>query len=909
MANVLGSLLIELGINSAAFVEGMSRATYQAKAGAQQIGASFSAIGGQIASVGAHFGEFGTIVGEAMATVGENVTKLVHHMGDLSGAAGAAKIGAIGLLALGAGAATAGAAIVGIAVHASEAAARLYQLSQSTGVAVKDLSGLGIVGQLVGLNIEVLAKGLERMDRSALMAAKSPNAANNAYRQLGISVLDVSGHLKPTTELFGEVADKFSHMEDSATKTALAMQMFGRAGAELIPILNKGSEALKYWMDYGAKVGAVLDEKAAAGAEAFHNELTKLELISTGVQNKLMTALMPALDHVVAMFTTLVGTGPAVSSFGSIVSKVILGLAGAFLSLIEDIQLVIDKWTDLKVAADKFEVKHTWFFGGEREFPGMTDKQRDDMVAQSKAQLQKAEDQIALARADLESKVITPPGPEGPKRTGKPPIPQQPETAARPEKNYAMDLVSQTELATAAEIARAAAIGQSTAALLIQKGAEDALQKIAQVKLQISDRLKMLSEEEASAVKAGSSKKIAAIREQEDALNRQLGLLDQSKQKMVALFDTKEVAAFAVSTTGAFEKQNEQLAQQIVLSKALTAARFQGGQAEVDAGTESKLAKDKESLATLTEAYDRLSQVQGVDATQLATLGTAVAQASAQIDRHRALLKQDYDITIANAAAKLNLAATARNEQLGYTQTAKALQENIADTKELASAMLLLKAQQQGQANALTTQWDNAALSVGTYEQKFKAVMNELALESQNTGKNIAAAFKTALDGVSTEFAKMVTTGKFNFGQLFDSLEQAVIKALASAALNALIQKLAGLGGGSGGSTGGGGGIGGFFSTLVSGIFGGGKAGGGGVSPGVSYLVGEQGPEILRMGSAGGTIVPNAASIPSSPMQSPNINVHVHGASDPDTFRKATPQIAAAMYQNLRAAYARNGGG
>jgi hypothetical protein len=77
---------------------------------------------------------------------------------------------------------------------------------------------------------------------------------------------------------------------------------------------------------------------------------------------------------------------------------------------------------------------------------------------------------------------------------------------------------------------------------------------------------------------------------------------------------------------------------------------------------------------------------------------------------------------------------------------------------------------------------------------------------------------------------------------------------------------IGGVAGATGGttSTSSGGGIGGFFSGIISGIggffsnlFGGGKAAGGPVMAGRSYLVGEHGPEILRMGS-NGFITPNA---------------------------------------------------
>jgi hypothetical protein len=76
---------------------------------------------------------------------------------------------------------------------------------------------------------------------------------------------------------------------------------------------------------------------------------------------------------------------------------------------------------------------------------------------------------------------------------------------------------------------------------------------------------------------------------------------------------------------------------------------------------------------------------------------------------------------------------------------------------------------------------------------------------------------------------------------------------------------VAGATGGGSTSTSSGGGIGGFFSGIIHGIgsffssiFGGGKAMGGSVMGGKSYLVGEHGPEILRMGGSG-FITPNSA--------------------------------------------------
>ena len=75
-------------------------------------------------------------------------------------------------------------------------------------------------------------------------------------------------------------------------------------------------------------------------------------------------------------------------------------------------------------------------------------------------------------------------------------------------------------------------------------------------------------------------------------------------------------------------------------------------------------------------------------------------------------------------------------------------------------------------------------------------------------------------------------------------IQKAIIQPIAEA--------LASAGGGGGGI------VGGIVSGIGS-IFGGARANGGPVSAGKSYLVGERGPEILRMGGSPGVVVPNHA--------------------------------------------------
>lgn len=74
------------------------------------------------------------------------------------------------------------------------------------------------------------------------------------------------------------------------------------------------------------------------------------------------------------------------------------------------------------------------------------------------------------------------------------------------------------------------------------------------------------------------------------------------------------------------------------------------------------------------------------------------------------------------------------------------------------------------------------------------------------------------------------------------------------------------------------------------------RAGGGPVSAGSTYLVGEQGPELLRMGSQGGNVVPNHAL--GGVSLSPSINIRIDARSDQ---AQVTQLVAAGVQQGMRA--------
>lgn len=181
--------------------------------------------------------------------------------------------------------------------HTIDQADALGKTAQKIGVPVEELSKLRLAAELSGVGMDALSTSIGKLSKNMVEAAAKPfSEAGVAFRALGVSVTNADGTLKSASQVVQDVAGKFETMKDGAGKTAVAIALFGKAGKDMIPLLNAGRDGLKEAAHEAELFGIVIDSKTSKAAEAFNDNLTRLGKVKEGIVTILTAKMLPALQ-------------------------------------------------------------------------------------------------------------------------------------------------------------------------------------------------------------------------------------------------------------------------------------------------------------------------------------------------------------------------------------------------------------------------------------------------------------------------------------------------------------------------------------------------------------------------------------------------------------------------------------
>jgi len=138
------------------------------------------------------------------------------------------------------------------AIGGGEFAHSLEIISQKTGISVPQLQKLEFIGKTVGLTLDDVVIATRKFSAAIVGGggegeglAGGSNKAARVLAALGIATHDATGKARSMDAVLADLAEVFARAPDGMEKSRVAVELFGRSGLNLIPMLNKGREGIQ----------------------------------------------------------------------------------------------------------------------------------------------------------------------------------------------------------------------------------------------------------------------------------------------------------------------------------------------------------------------------------------------------------------------------------------------------------------------------------------------------------------------------------------------------------------------------------------------------------------------------------------------------------------------------------------
>ncbi|MDH0444046.1 hypothetical protein N7388_10215 [Stutzerimonas stutzeri] len=269
-----------------------------------------------------------------------------------------AKAAGIAMGAAGAAAAAGLGYMIKASIDAADAASKA---AQSTGLTTEAYTSLAFAADMSGVSTSELDAAMSRLNRTALEVAAGSEKQAALFKTLGVSVKDAGGALRDGDQILMDLADRFAKMPDGIGKSSLAMEVFGRSGTKMIPLLNSGSEGIKGLTEQARALGLVINDEQAKSAERFNDNLSILAGVSRGAGNVIAGELLPVMNDFTAEMVDIAIKGELAASAGDTLATSLKALAATGVGVYASFQLAGKGIAGLAALQDQATQDGAWY--------------------------------------------------------------------------------------------------------------------------------------------------------------------------------------------------------------------------------------------------------------------------------------------------------------------------------------------------------------------------------------------------------------------------------------------------------------------------------------------------------------------------------------------------------------------
>jgi hypothetical protein len=249
--------------------------------------------------------------------------------------------------------------------EAVKSADDMGKAAQKVGLPVEELTKLKFAADLSDVSLESLSAGLGKLSKNMAAVATGSKEQKDHFDALGITVTNADGTLRSVSDVFADLSGKFAESADGAAKTATALNLLGKGGKDLIPLLNEGKHGIEEMTQMAEKMGLVISQNTANASQKFNDNLKILSLTQRGLTNLIMEGLLPALVRLSEEFVNVVKEGDKVRAMATFIVDAIKGTVAWFSAQAVAAQqtgrALSELWQGLVALGDNFEKANEHF--------------------------------------------------------------------------------------------------------------------------------------------------------------------------------------------------------------------------------------------------------------------------------------------------------------------------------------------------------------------------------------------------------------------------------------------------------------------------------------------------------------------------------------------------------------------
>ncbi len=188
-------------------------------------------------------------------------------------------------------------AVLRMAGDVLELTGKLTDLSGKTGIGVESLQRLNFVTSQSGVGLEEIAQGAVKLGKALVGGDKAAVTAVQALH-LNVSELIAAG----PERAFLAIGEAIAKVPNPMERSALAVALFGRSGADFLPAFTTNMSELA---DQAQRTGSVLSADMVEAGNKAGDALDRLQLVGAALFARVFIPLMPAIEGAANLLGTV----------------------------------------------------------------------------------------------------------------------------------------------------------------------------------------------------------------------------------------------------------------------------------------------------------------------------------------------------------------------------------------------------------------------------------------------------------------------------------------------------------------------------------------------------------------------------------------------------------------------------